>query len=155
MKLGTKGRYGVMAMADLAGHSLGDPVTLAAIAERQNISQAYLEQIFVKLRRAGLVESVRGAAGGYRLGRPADEITIADIVAAVEETMEVTRCEAGGLEGCVNGQRCLTHDLWDELERHINMFLEAVSLGDVVHRRVRGRASAPAVDAALDRMLKV
>ena len=69
--------------------------------------------------------------------------------------MEVTRCEAGGLEGCVNGQRCLTHDLWDELERHINMFLEAVSLGDVVHRRVRGRASAPAIDAALDRMLKV
>jgi len=150
MKLGTKGRYGVMAMADLASHSLGDPVTLAVIAERQNISQAYLEQIFVKLRRAGLVESIRGAAGGYRLGRNADEITIADIVGAVDEAMEVTRCENAGLEGgCVNGQRCITHDLWDELERHITSFLRAVSLGDVVHKRLAGR-SAVLRDLAVD-----
>lgn len=148
MKLGTKGRYGVMAMADLASHSLGDPVTLGVIADRQSISQAYLEQIFVKLRRAGLVESIRGAAGGYRLARAADEITIADIVVAVDEVMEVTRCEGGSHPGCINGQRCLTHDLWDELERHINVFLAAVSLEDVVNRRLVGKSAVMAGAAA-------
>jgi Rrf2 family iron-sulfur cluster assembly transcriptional regulator len=134
MKLSAKGRYAVMAMADIAHVSDGAPVSLADITLRQGISQAYLEQIFAKLRRRGLVESARGPGGGYRLARSAEEIPIADIVLAVEEPLRITRCK-GGARGCVAGARCLTHDLWDALGRQIQIFLAAVSLADVIHRR--------------------
>jgi len=139
MRLSTKGRYAVMAMADLALHEVGTrPVSLADIAERQEISLSYLEQLFAKLRRNGLVSSVRGPGGGYRLSRPADE---ADIIMAVDEPIAATRCKSGSAKGCaVQGARCITHDLWEELGRQIHVFLSAVSLADVVEKRVLGRA---------------
>lgn len=146
MKLSTKGRYAVMAMADLALNSDGSPVTLSDISERQDISLAYLEQLFAKLRKNGLVESTRGPGGGYSLARPADDMPIADIVLAVDEPIKVIRCsiddadaanDSGkGKKGCVGGGRCMTHDLWAELGRHIHLYLTSVSLGDVVGRRV-------------------
>lgn len=152
MKLSTKGRYAVMAMADLALNSDGSPVTLSDISERQEISLAYLEQLFAKLRKNGLVESTRGPGGGYSLARPADDMPIADIVLAVDEPLKVIRCsiedhatvEDSGKDskadkskkGCVGAGRCVTHDLWAELGRHIHMYLNSVSLGDVVGRRV-------------------
>jgi Rrf2 family iron-sulfur cluster assembly transcriptional regulator len=142
MRLSTKGRYAVMAMADLAAHEAGArPVSLADIAERQEISLSYLEQLFAKLRRGGLVNSVRGPGGGYRLSRPAGEIRVADIIVAVDEPISATRCRAGSPKGCTgSGQRCVTHDLWEELGRQIQVFLSSVSLGDVVEKRVLGRA---------------
>jgi Rrf2 family protein len=132
MELNTKGRYAVMAMADLASQSPTEATPLPAIAERQQISIAYLEQIFIRLRRAGLVESARGRAGGYRLGRPANEIVISDIMAAVEEDTRMTRC--GGEDGapCLPGQRCLTHNLWQALSNQISNFLSTVTLQDVL-----------------------
>jgi len=142
MRLSTKGRYAVMAMADLASHEVGTrPVSLADIAERQEISLSYLEQLFAKLRRNGLVSSVRGPGGGYRLSRPAGEVRIADIIMAVDEPITATRCKPGSAKGCaVQGARCVTHDLWEELGRQIQVFLSAVSLADVVEKRVLGRA---------------
>ncbi len=140
MKLSTRGRYAVMAMADIAHYSKGEPVTLADIADRQDISQAYLEQLFVKLRRCGLVESARGPGGGYKLAHEAGDIRISDIVLAVDEPLKVTRCEDSSPIGCLNGSRCLTHDLWEELGRQIHVFLASVSLDDVIHKRVLGRA---------------
>ena len=158
MHLTTRGRYAVMAMADLAtregaGCECG-PVCLAEIAERQQLSLSYLEQLFGKLRRAGLVASARGPGGGYRLKTPPSEIPIAAIVAAVDEPIHATRCE-GGSGGCMagptaksDGEPCQTHDLWFELGRQIELFLGGISLADVVGRRVRGRAVAvPALDA--------
>lgn len=141
MKLSTRGRYAVMAMADIANMSSDDPVTLSEIAERQEISLAYLEQLFAKLKKWSLVESVRGPGGGYVLARAAEEIRIADIVMAVDEGLSVTRCEQFSPKGCVGGTRCLTHDLWEELGRQIHVFLAAVSLSDVVHKRVLGMAA--------------
>jgi Rrf2 family protein len=144
VELNTKGRYAVMAMVDLAKFAPDGSQPLSAVAERQEISLAYLEQIFLKLRRAGLVESARGRAGGYRLGRPAEDITIAEIMLAVEEDMEMTRCKQDGAGPCVRGQRCLTHGLWDALGEQITQFLEAVTLQDVVAGRPfpqRGPAS--------------
>ena len=143
MKLGTKGRYAVMAMAELAirsgGASEAQPVTLAEIAARQDISQSYLEQLFGRLRRAGLVRSARGPGGGYRLARPAAELRIADIVVAVDENLRATRCPPGSGKGCMKDEsRCVTHDLWDELGAHIHLFLSAVSLEDVCAGRVLG-----------------
>lgn len=143
MKLGTKGRYAVMAMAELAmrtdGADEARPVTLAEIAARQKISQSYLEQLFGRLRRAGLVRSARGPGGGYRLARPAAELRIADIVVAVDENLRVTRCPPDSGRGCMrDASRCMTHDLWDELGIHIHHFLNAVSLEDVCARRVLG-----------------
>ena len=143
MKLGTKGRYAVMAMAELAlrtgGSSEAQPVTLAEIAARQEISQSYLEQLFGRLRRAGLVRSARGPGGGYRLARPPAELRIADIVVAVDESLRATRCPPGSGKGCMKeANRCVTHDLWDELGIHIHDFLNAVSLEDVCARRVLG-----------------
>ena len=143
MKLGTRGRYAVMAMAELAmrtgGASEAQPVTLAEIAARQEISQSYLEQLFGRLRRAGLVRSARGPGGGYRLARPAAELMIADIVVAVDENLRATRCPPGSGKGCMkDAKRCVTHDLWDELGIHIHHFLDAVSLEDVCARRVLG-----------------
>ena len=143
MKLGTRGRYAVMAMAELAmrSDSAGDaqPVTLAEIAAQQEISQSYLEQLFGRLRRAGLVRSARGPGGGYRLARPAAELRIVDIVVAVDENLRATRCPPDSGRGCMkNANRCVTHDLWDELGIHIHGFLSAVSLEDVCARRVLG-----------------
>jgi Rrf2 family iron-sulfur cluster assembly transcriptional regulator len=139
MKLTTKGRYAVMAMADLARNSDGKPLTLAEIAERQDISLSYLEQLFAKLRRGELVRSVRGPGGGYLLARPAGAIRISDIVLAVDEPIRATRCQPGSPMSCqgVKG-RCMTHDLWEELSNHILLFLTSVSLGDVVEQEVLG-----------------
>jgi Rrf2 family iron-sulfur cluster assembly transcriptional regulator len=140
MKLSTKGRYAVMAMADLAAASDGRPVPLADIASRQEISLSYLEQLFARLRRAGVVSSVRGPGGGYRLARDASETRVSDIILAVDEPVDVTRCQHG-LSGCMEtGKRCVTHDLWDELSRHIQLFLSSVTLEDIVARRVLGAA---------------
>ena len=144
MRLSTKGRYAVMAMADLAGNAAGDeprPVALADIAARQDISLSYLEQLFAKLRRGGLVTSVRGPGGGYRLARPSNELRIADIIVAVDEPIAATRCKPNGTKGCTKtGARCVTHDLWEELGQQIHIFLSSVSLADVVERRVLGRS---------------
>ncbi|MBV9548148.1 MAG: Rrf2 family transcriptional regulator [Alphaproteobacteria bacterium] len=145
MRLSTKGRYAVMAMADLAGNqgseSSSKPVALADIAERQDISLSYLEQLFAKLRRGGLVTSVRGPGGGYRLSRVASDLRIADIIMAVDEPIATTRCKPGSAKGCTKtGARCVTHDLWEELGQQIHVFLSSVSLADVVERKVLGRA---------------
>ncbi|MGB0721170.1 MAG: Rrf2 family transcriptional regulator [Gammaproteobacteria bacterium] len=151
MKLSTKGRYAVTAMMDLAIHSGRGPVTLSDISQAQAISLSYLEQIFAKLRKAGLVEGVRGPGGGYRLSRPAEEISIASVVDAVGEGMDVTRCGAQG--GCQDGRNCLTHDLWQELSRKIFEFLDGISLADYSARpevqetarmqdEIRGRGEA-------------
>ncbi|MCH9807038.1 MAG: Rrf2 family transcriptional regulator [Alphaproteobacteria bacterium] len=131
MELNTKGRYAVMAMADIAKFGVGGAVPLSAVAERQQISLAYLEQIFLKLRRAGLVLSERGRSGGYRLGRPADEINVAEIMKAVEERTRMTRCMDEGL-GCVGEERCLTHKLWAALGAQIAFFLGDVTLREVI-----------------------
>ncbi len=149
MKLSTRGRYAVMAMADLARADRGRPVTLAEIAERQEISLSYLEQLFAKLRRGELVISVRGPGGGYCLARPAKDVRISDIILAVDEPIKATRCEAGSPKGCTAQGRCLTHDLWEELGRQIYVFLSSVSLADVIERRVlRAPAAVPASPAA-------
>jgi Rrf2 family iron-sulfur cluster assembly transcriptional regulator len=139
VKLSTKGRYAVMAMVDLARHSSGNPVALADIAERQEISLSYLEQLFAKLRRGGLVKSVRGPGGGYLLGRGLEEIRISDIILAVDEPIRATRCAPGSPAGCKSDRgRCLTHDLWEELGNQIHLYLRSVSLGDVINNRVLG-----------------
>jgi Rrf2 family transcriptional regulator, iron-sulfur cluster assembly transcription factor len=146
MRLSTKGRYAVMAMADLAGNQAANeaadrPVALADIAQRQDISLSYLEQLFAKLRRGGLVTSVRGPGGGYRLSRPSSDLRIADIIVAVDEPIAATRCKPGSSKGCTKtGARCVTHDLWEELGQQIHVFLSSVSLADVVERKVLGRA---------------
>jgi len=151
MKLTSKGRYAVMAMADLARESDGTPISLSDIAERQRISLAYLEQLFAKLRRGGLVNSVRGPGGGYVLERPADEIRISDVIFAVDEPVKVTRCTDNSAKGCVaSGGRCLTHDLWEELGRHIHLFMSSVTLGDVLDKRVLGASQGADVRGRLD-----
>ncbi len=155
MELNTRGRYAVMAMADLAKHGDGS-VPLSAIAQRQQISLDYLEQLFLKLRRAGLVESVRGRHGGYKLGRPSAEIFVAEIMTAVEEGTRMTRCFGDSMSGCVGESRCLTHDLWTALGDRIESFLASVSLKDVIdgmpgETRVRHVSShAPSAVAALE-----
>src|SRR5262245_38255997 len=140
-----------MAMADLAKHGQGVAVPLSAIAERQQLSIAYLEQIFLKLRRAGLVDSERGRAGGYRLARQAREIVVAEVMRAVEEDTRMTRCHGGESAGCVGERRCLTHGLWEALGDHIRDFLEHVSLDDVLTNRLEPlpalQSAAPALDA--------
>jgi Rrf2 family iron-sulfur cluster assembly transcriptional regulator len=135
MKLSTKGRYAVMAMVDIGQNGEGRSVSLAEISERQNISQEYLEQLFVKLRKAGLVQSARGPGGGYRLARDADDIVIYDVIAGVDEPMKMTRCEGDAVDGCVKGERCCTHDLWSSIGRQVNTFLANVTLDDVVNKR--------------------
>jgi Rrf2 family iron-sulfur cluster assembly transcriptional regulator len=144
MQLSTKGRYAVMAMTDLAGRGGERAVPVAEIAARQQISQAYLEQIFSRLRRRGIVTSHRGPGGGYRLARPAAETTVADVVIAVDEPLRAIRC-AGGTTGCMrDGARCLTHDLWEETGRQLRTYLASVSLADVASGRLR----RPAEEAA-------
>jgi len=152
MRLSTRGRYAVMAMVELAARQERAavpapgkntaPVSLAEIAAAQMLSLAYLEQLFGPLRRSGLVASARGPGGGYRLARPADQISISDIVDAVDEPIRATRCEDGA-PGCVGGRRCLTHDLWAELGEQIRLFLDGMMLSDVVRGDVQGRATAP------------
>lgn len=147
MRLSTRGRYAVMAMVELAARQDTVPesrrqVSLAEIAQAQHLSLAYLEQLFGPLRRAGLVISARGPGGGYRLARPAGEICVAAIVEAVDEPIQATRCAEGG-PGCLAGERCLTHDLWAELGDQIRLFLQGLSLADVVGGQVLGRAAPP------------
>jgi Rrf2 family iron-sulfur cluster assembly transcriptional regulator len=145
MRLTSKGRYAVMAMADLASNGGGErAVPLQEVAQRQDISLSYLEQLFARLRKAGLVAGVRGPGGGYRLSRPASEILASDIISAVNEPIKATRCRDGSLKSCQGkAGRCIAHDLWDELGRQISVFLSGVTLEDVVERRVLGRAHAP------------
>src|SRR6187549_195222 len=133
MKLTTKGRFAVTAMLDLAMHGADGPVTLAGISARQKISLSYLEQLFGKLRRRELVESVRGPGGGYHLARDPSQVSVADIVRAVEEPIDSTQC--GGRENCRDNQRCMTHDLWEELNSTVYGFLEGVKLSDLVERQ--------------------
>ena len=133
MRLTTKGRYAVTAMLDLALHFEGGPITLADISQRQCISLSYLEQLFAKLRRQGLVESTRGPGGGYRLSRSPAEIPVADVILAVDEKVETTRC--GGLANCQDDEQCLTHELWSELSKEIYQFLCGISLGNLVERQ--------------------
>jgi Rrf2 family iron-sulfur cluster assembly transcriptional regulator len=152
MKLSTKGRYAVMAMVDLSTRSEGRPVTLADIASRQEISLSYLEQLFSKLRKGGLVTANRGPGGGYKLAHEARAIRISDVITAVDEEMSVTRCVNGSSKGCIarDGSRCQTHDLWDELSRQIYLYLSSVTLEDVVEKRILGKAQIfdeDAVDA--------
>jgi len=144
MQLSTKGRYAVMAMVDLARRGGEQPAPVAEIAERQQISQAYLEQLFARLRRRGLVTSHRGPGGGYRLARPATETSVADVVIAVDEPLKAIRCN-GGKTGCMkDGVRCLTHDLWEETGRQIRAYLASVSLADVASGRLKRGARAAA-----------
>ena len=135
MKLTTKGRYAVMAMADLANYKDNGPTSLSDIALRQNISLPYLEKIFFKLKGNNLVKSVRGAKGGYILEKSANEIRISNIISAVDEEIKMLNCKKDSKKGCHNkSTKCITHNLWDELDRHINSFFEKVKLQDLVKR---------------------
>ncbi|MGF1611709.1 MAG: Rrf2 family transcriptional regulator [Kiloniellales bacterium] len=148
MKLSTKGRYAVMALVDLAANSDGKPVSLADIAERQEISLSYLEQLFAKLRRGSLVKSVRGPGGGYLLAHRPEETRISDIILAVDEPIRATRCTPGQPFGCRgNKSRCMTHDLWEELGNQIYLYLSSVTLADIVERRILGTSGLYPRDA--------
>lgn len=149
MELNTRGRYAVMAMADLAKFGGAQSVPLSAVAQRQKISLDYLEQLFLKLRRAGLVESTRGRHGGYKLGRPAGDINVAEIMSAVDEGTRMTRCFGEAAGPCMGDTRCITHNLWTALGDHIESFLARVSLSDVVDGRspVAMTTGAPAAEA--------
>ncbi len=133
MRLTTKGRYAVTAMLDLALHGHEGPVSLADISRRQGISLSYLEQRFSRLRKEKLVTSVRGPGGGYRLGRASDQVFIADVVDAVNESLDSTRCSHKG--DCQNGEMCLTHHLWSDLSNQIHQFLSRISLADLMNKR--------------------
>jgi Rrf2 family iron-sulfur cluster assembly transcriptional regulator len=133
MRLTTKGRFAVTAMLDLALREANGPVTLAGISERQCISLSYLEQLFGKLRRAELVESVRGPGGGYTLARSTDDITVANIIAAVDEPVDATQC--GGHENCKDNNRCMTHDLWTNLNATIFNYLSQINLASLVDKQ--------------------
>lgn len=133
MRLTTKGRYAVTAMLDIALHHERGPVSVAEVAERQAISSAYLEQLFSKLKRAGLLRSVRGPGGGYELGRAPDAVSVSHIIAAVGEGVDATRCQ--GTADCQDGATCLTHDLWTSLTERIDEFLSGVTLADLVAQR--------------------
>ena len=135
MKLTTKGRYAVMAMADLASNANIEAISLKEISLRQNISLAYLEQIFIKLKNKKLVRSIRGANGGYILERPASEIKLSYIISAVDEEVKMLSCKKNSKKGCNNkSTKCITHNLWDQLDQHINGFFEKVKLQDLVRR---------------------
>lgn len=132
MRLTTKGRYAVTAMLDLAIHADREPVTLADISVRQDISLSYLEQLFARLRRRELVQSVRGPGGGYRLGRDTGAIAVVDIIDAVDESVDATRCQGQG--NCQQGEICLTHHLWEDLSQQIHDFLGGITLADLMRR---------------------
>ena len=133
MKLTSKGRYAVTAILDLAFHSQAGPVALSHISRRQDISLSYLEQLFTRLRKQQLVRSTRGPGGGYSLNRPASEIYVAEVIAAVDEAVDTTRCS--GAVNCHDGQQCLTHELWDDLSQQIYDFLDDISLQDLMEER--------------------
>ena len=157
MRLTTKGRYAVTAMLDLAIHHGEGPITLADIAQRQGISLSYLEQLFSRLRKQNLVSSVRGPGGGYSLGREAGGIFVAQVITAVDENVDTTRC--GGAHNCQDNQQCLTHDLWQDLSARIYEYLNQISLQDLMNRRgvqevvERQQAAAADIDVPL-RQLK-
>jgi len=144
MLLSTKGRYAVMAIVEVARQSGNRPLSLSDIACRLELSLAYLEQLFMKLRRKGLVRSVRGPGGGYVLGRDASSISVGEVMAAVDEPVRMTRCVSEG-DGCIASRRCTTHFLWDALGTHISEFLATATLADVLH----GRYSMPAPGLSL------
>lgn len=149
MKLTSKGRYAVTAILDLAFHARSGPVPLPNIAGRQGLSLSYLEQLFTRLRKAGLVESTRGPGGGYTLARAAPEISVAEVIAAVDERVDNTTCSGAG--NCHEGEQCLTHELWDDLGSQISGFLGGISLQDLVNeeeiRSVAARQDAAAGQA--------
>jgi len=151
MRLSTKGRYAVTAMLDLALNGREGPVTLAEISENQGISLSYLEQLFAALRGKQLVRGVRGPGGGYYLGRAADEISIANIICAVDEWVEFTRCR--GKENCHGGKRCMTHSLWNDLSEQIYHFLEDITLEDLIERGEVKAASRGKAAEQLDKAL--
>ena len=132
MRLSTKGRYAVTAMMDIALHDKQGPVTLAEISQCQGISLSYLEQLFSKLRKQGLVKGVRGPGGGYRLAKPSNQISVADIIQSVDEKLDMTKC--GGKGNCSNGERCLTHELWFDLSCKLYKFLNGIKLDQYVNR---------------------
>ena len=135
MKLTTKGRYAVMAMADLASYSKNKPVSLSEISIRQNISLAYLEKLFFHLKQNKLVKSVRGVKGGYTLEKPASEIKLSNIIYAVDEEVKTLNCKKNSKRGCNNkSTKCITHNLWDQLDQHINNFFEKVKLQDLIKK---------------------
>ena len=146
MRLTTKGRYAVTAMLDLAINYENGPITLSDISKRQDISLSYLEQLFSKLRKNGLVDSARGPGGGYRLSRDADEIAVGQVITAVDEKIDVTQC--GGKGDCKDGGPCLTHELWCDLSDQIYDFLNSISLGQLVRDREQREKVSQTIDFA-------
>ncbi|MBF0340570.1 MAG: Rrf2 family transcriptional regulator [Magnetococcales bacterium] len=143
MKLTTKGRYAVTAMLDLCCQNVDTPVSLIDISKRQEISLSYLEQLFAKLRRRGLVRSVRGPGGGYLLVAPAATISVADIIRAVDEPIQATSCDENDPEGCRKSTRCITHHLWERVGGHINSYLESIYLGSLIEEIRAGTLATP------------
>ena len=141
MKLTSKGRYAVMAMADLAKNNVKKPISLTEISLRQGISIAYLEQLFLKLRKNNLVQSARGPSGGYVLSKPPGDIKLLSIIRAVDEKIKTVKCRKESKKGC-NGKsiKCITHNLWDDLEAHINKFFEDNTLNDILFKEVRNKS---------------
>src|SRR5690554_73725 len=150
MRLTTKGRYAVTAMLDLAIHAQETPVSLNEISGRQSISLSYLEQLFAKLRRNGLVSSVRGPGGGYQLSRRSEEIDVAEVIDAVDESMDATRC--GNLANCQGGEKCLTHHLWCDLSSQIHSFLSSISLASLIEREEIQRTAKRQLKYQLERI---
>ncbi|MEO1277312.1 MAG: Rrf2 family transcriptional regulator [Pseudomonadota bacterium] len=154
MKLSTRGRYAVTALADIAINGQDRPVALVEIAKRQDISVAYLEQLFVRLRRGKLVRSIRGPGGGYHLARPAAEIRISDVMTAVDERLNAMGCDAGEWaegQGCGHSREsCLTHALWEQLSAHVHVFLSGVSIADVIGDRLMPCPAVPSFEPAED-----
>jgi Rrf2 family iron-sulfur cluster assembly transcriptional regulator len=152
MKLTSKGRYAVTAMLDVALHSQHGPVSLYDISVRQEISLSYLEQLFSKLRKQALVESIRGPGGGYRLGKDANDIAVGEVISAVNESIDATKCS--GKADCQGGEKCLTHNLWQDLSDRISNFLNSITLGELMAKqdiktiatRQDGQQTEPAVD---------
>ena len=147
MRLTTKGRYAVTAMIDLTLHAKNKPISLAEISSRQSISLSYLEQLFSKLRHSGLVSSVRGPGGGYHLAMPSDEIFVAQIINAVNESIDTTSCQGRG--DCQGGEICLTHSLWQDLSVQIHQFLNGISLADLVAKRDTQQIAQRQIDQLL------
>ena len=141
MKLSSKGRYAVMAMADLAKNNVKEPTSLTEISLRQGISISYLGQLFLKLRKNNLVQSARGPSGGYILSKPPEEIKLLSIIRAVDENIKTVKCKKESKKGC-NGKsiKCITHNLWDDLETHINKFFEDNTLNDILFKEVRNKS---------------
>lgn len=151
MKLGTRGRYAVTAIADIARQPFEKNIPLSEISDRQGISLRYLEQLFRKLRSAGIVESARGPGGGYRLGRPAFRITVAEIMIAVGERLQATQCSGAVGEGCTpDGTQCLTHNLWERLSAHVHVFLQQTTVADIVETDIQPCPAVPDFAALID-----